>query len=72
MKQVLIMYFLTDRDEKVSIRLDDPASDLSEGDVSGAMDKIILDDVFIFKNAKLAQKHSAQIVTTTANSLKIQ
>lgn len=64
MNKVLKMTFDNQFDSKTSLSLPDPKSDLTEGTIKAAMNKIIEKGVFEDKNGRLVSPFSARIVET--------
>ncbi|MFA7468533.1 MAG: DUF2922 domain-containing protein [Desulfotomaculaceae bacterium] len=67
--QTLQMRFVNQAGSRVSISLDNPKDDLTEAEVTAAMDQIIAKNVFITSGGDLVSKDSAQIIDRTVNVL---
>ncbi|MFA7467243.1 MAG: DUF2922 domain-containing protein [Desulfotomaculaceae bacterium] len=67
--QTLQMRFVNQAGSRVSISLDNPKDDLSEAEVTAAMDQIIASNVFTTSGGDLVSKDSAQIIDRTVNIL---
>ncbi len=67
----LEMEFLDFLDKKFTLRVDNPKTDLSEGDVSQAMNSILTHNIFSSGNSDLKIANDARLITTTVNKLKI-
>lgn len=68
----LIMSFLTDEGKKTSLRLNSIREDITEAEVSAAMDVIISRNIFFTPSGELKAKDSAQIVETNVASLDVR
>lgn len=60
----LVMTFLTDSDNKVSITVDNPQPSLEESVIKTAMETIIAKDIFAPRMEKLVEMVEAKIVVT--------
>lgn len=60
----LVMTFLTDSDNKVSITVDNPQPSLEESVIKSAMETIIEKDIFAPRMEKLVEMVEAKIVVT--------
>lgn len=60
----LVMTFLTDSDNKVSITVDNPNPSLEESVIKTAMETIIAKDIFAPRMEKLVEMVEAKIVVT--------
>jgi len=67
--QTLQMRFVTQAGNRVTISLDNPRDDLTEGEVTAVMDQIIAANVFTTSGGDLVSKDSAQIIDRTVNVL---
>ncbi|WP_066633288.1 DUF2922 domain-containing protein [Desulfolucanica intricata] len=67
--QTLQMRFVTQAGSRVTISLDNPRDDLTEAEVTAAMDQIIASNIFITTGGDLVGKDSAQIIDRTVNVL---
>lgn len=65
---VLYLDFIDQFGRRRSISIEDPADDLTESEVSQAMDIIIQNDIF---EDKLVAKEGARIVTRTTDELEV-
>lgn len=61
----LVMYFKTQKGDKISISVPDPKDDLTEEQIKNLMDTIIAKDIFKKKNFKLTEAIEAEVVETT-------
>jgi hypothetical protein len=68
----LIMSFLTDEGKRSSLRLNAIREDITEAEVSAAMDVIISRNIFFTTNGELTAKDSAQIVETNVALLDVR
>jgi hypothetical protein len=68
----LIMSFLTDEGKKSSLRLNGVRDDITEAEVSAAMDVVISSNIFFTSSGELKIKDSAQIVETNVASLDVR
>lgn len=62
MEFLLTMTFLTEIGEKATLSISDVRDNLTESDVLGLMDMILLNDIFQTKKGDLSSKVSAQLV----------
>ena len=60
----LVMTFLTDEDRKVSLSIDDPKSNITEGEIQACMQLIVDRDVFVPNGEALAKVVEAKVVVT--------
>ena len=60
----LVMTFLTDCENKVSLTVDNPQPSLQEGAIKTAMETIIAKDIFAPKMEALVEMVEAKIVVT--------
>ena len=60
----LVMTFLTDSDNKVSLTVDNPQPSLEESVIKTAMETIIAKDIFAPRMEKLVEMVEAKIVVT--------
>jgi len=67
--QTLVMRFTNQAGSRVSISLDNPRDDLTEAEVTGAMDQIITKNIFTTNGGDLVSKYSAYIVDKNVNVL---
>ena len=67
-KKRLLMTFKTNNDKKVSISIDNPRTDLAEGEIKTAMDVILASDIFIPDGSALVELVGAKIVQTDTNN----
>ncbi|AQS60256.1 MULTISPECIES: DUF2922 domain-containing protein [Eubacteriales] len=65
--QTLQMRFVTQAGTRVTISLDNPRDDLTEAEVTAAMDQIIAKNIFSTSGGDLVAKDSAQIIDRTVN-----
>lgn len=70
-KRKLEMEFLDQADKKFTIRLDNPRIDLTEGEVSTAMQNIITENVFVSGALDLVLANDARVVTTSVSTFEI-
>lgn len=70
-KTKLEMEFLDMLGKKFTIRISNPRADLTEGDVSQAMDDVLAQNVFVSGTSDLKVANDARLVTTTINTLEI-
>ena len=70
-KTKLEMEFLDEAEKKFTIRVDNPRIDLTEGEVSTAMNDIITNNVFVSGALDLKTANDARIITTTIDTLNI-
>lgn len=63
-KTRLIMTFKTDNDRKISLSVDNPKTDITEEQISSAMDLFLAKDVFAPNGEGFVSKVDAKIVTT--------
>ena len=67
-KKKLLMYFKTTGDKKVSISVDNPREDLTEGEVKTTMTLILSSNIFLPNGEELASLVEAKIVETGTTS----
>ena len=67
-KKRLLMTFKTNNDKKVSISIDNPRTDLAEGEIKAAMDVILASDIFVPDGSALVELVGAKIVQTDTNN----
>ena len=60
----LLMTFKTSDDKKVSLSIDDPREDITEGEIKSAMDLVIAKNIFAPNGADIVQAVDAKIVVT--------
>lgn len=70
-KTKLEMEFLDEAEKKFTLRVDSPRIDLTEGEVSTAMNDIITNNVFVSGALDLKTANDARIITTTVDTLNI-
>jgi hypothetical protein len=68
----LLMTFLNELGEKASITVPAVREDLTEAEVSAAMDSIITGNVFTTSGGDLKIKHSAQVTERTVTALDVR
>lgn len=64
----LVMTFETDEQKKVSLSLDDPKEDLTEGEIKDCMQSIVATNIFSPNGATIAKMVEAKIVNTNTQS----
>lgn len=69
MAKKLSMSFVTALGGQSSLTVDEPREDLTEAEVTVAMDAIVTNNLFNTANGDLAQIKSAEIITTTKETL---
>ncbi|QIB27521.1 DUF2922 domain-containing protein [Caloranaerobacter azorensis] len=67
----LEMIFKNQLDKKTIISVDNPKDDLTEEEVSAAMNEIILKNIFSFSGGDLVAISGARIVTTNVQELNL-
>ena len=72
MEKSLIMSFINEEGKKVSVRLDGVREDLSELEVSAAMDSILSSNIFTSAGGDLKTKDSAQLVSKDVQLLEVK
>ena len=60
----LVMTFKTDGDRKVSLVVDDPRENITEGEIKSAMDLVIAKNIFAPNGADIVQAVDAKVVVT--------
>ena len=60
----LIMSFLTSDDKKVSLSVDNPREDITEGEIKSAMDLIVSKNIFAPNGGDIVQAVEAKVVIT--------
>ena len=60
----LLMTFKTSDDKKVSLSIDDPREDISEGEIKSAMDLVVSKNIFAPNCADRVQAVEAKVVVT--------
>ena len=60
----LLMTFKTSDDKKVSLSIDDPREDITEGEIKSAMDLVIAKNIFAPNGADIVQAVDAKVVVT--------
>lgn len=65
--QSLQMRFVTQAGNRVTISLDNPKDNLTEAEVTAAMDQIIAKNIFVTSGGDLVTKDNAQIVDRTVS-----
>jgi hypothetical protein len=68
----LVMTFLNQRGERTSVTVPNVKDNLSEADVSTAMDAIIAGNIFASTGGDLVAKHSAQVTEKTVTALEVR
>jgi hypothetical protein len=67
----LVMTFLNQRGERSSITVPNVKDNLTQSDVSVAMDAIIAGNIFVSTGGDLVAKHSAQVTERTVTALEV-
>lgn len=70
-KTKLEMEFLDALDKKFILRVDNPREDLTDIQVSQAMEDIIRENIFLSGNLDLAKASTARLVTVSTSVLEI-
>ena len=70
-KTKLEMEFLDTLDKKFILRVDNPREDLTDIQVSQAMEDIIRENIFLSGNLDLKAASTARLVTVSTNALEI-
>ncbi|SFG12844.1 Protein of unknown function [Desulfotomaculum arcticum] len=65
--QSLQMRFVTQAGNRVTISLDSPKDNLTEAEVTAAMEQIIAKNIFVTSGGDLVAKDNAQIVDRTVS-----
>ena len=60
----LLMTFKTSDDKKVSLSIDDPREDITEGEIKSAMDLIVSKNIFAPNGGDIVQAVEAKVVIT--------
>lgn len=60
----LLMTFKTSDDKKVSLSIDDPREDITEGEIKSAMDLIVSKNIFPPNGGDIVQAVEAKVVVT--------
>jgi hypothetical protein len=68
----LVMSFLNQRGEKTNITVPYVKDNLTESDVSVAMDAIIAGNIFASTGGDLVAKHSAQVTEKNVTALEVR
>lgn len=68
-KKKLVMSFLTVQGATSSLTVDAPKDDLTDAEVRAVMESIITKDIFKTSKGDLAEIKSAEIITTTEETL---
>jgi hypothetical protein len=70
--QSLVMTFLNREGARTSLTIPAVKDDITEAEVSTAMDAVIVKNVFYSAGGDLITKHSAQIVERTVTELSVR
>ena len=60
----LLMTFKTTDDKKISLSVDDPREDITEGEIKSAMDLVVSKNIFAPNGADIAAAVEAKVVVT--------
>ena len=71
-EKTLLMTFLNEEGAKASVTLSAIRDDLTQAEVSAAMDVIIAKNIFQSSGGNLIAKHSAQITERTVTALVVK
>ncbi len=72
MAKTLLMKFKTNKDKGYSLKLKNVKDDVSKEDVKELMDNLVEHNVVLTTAGVLQSKESAEIITTTSESLDIE
>jgi hypothetical protein len=72
MEKSLLMSFINEEGKKVSLRLDGIREDLTELEVSAAMDSILSTNIFTSTGGDLKTKDLAQVVSRDVQLLEVK
>ena len=67
----LLMTFKTSDDKKVSLSIDDPREDITEGEIKSAMDLIVSKNIFAPNGGDIVQAVEAKVVVIKSYALGI-
>ena len=71
-EKTLVMTFLNEMGSRASIALPNLRDDVTELEVSAAMDSIIATNIFTTSGGNLVTKHSAQITEKAVTALEVR
>ena len=60
----LVMTFKTTDDKKISLSVDDPREDITEGEIKSAMDLVVSKNIFAPNGGDIVQAVEAKVVIT--------
>ena len=74
MKQTkkLMMTFKTTDDKKVSLSVDNPREDITEGEIKSAMDLVVSKNIFAPNGADIVEAVEAKVVVTDTTSYDLE
>lgn len=72
MSKTLVMNFLNEEGKKTAVRVSNVKEDITEAEVSAAMDVIIAKNIFVSTGGDLKSKDSAEITDKNSTELSVR